>query len=60
MLERQMLSNPTESVIRNYIKSDFLARKYEVELQIKGRAMKIRMSKLVTEEQQERLVIGIQ
>ena len=60
MLERQMLRNPTESVIRNYIKSDFLARKYEVELQIKGRAMKIRMSKLVTEEQQERLVIGIQ
>lgn len=46
MLEKQMAATPTESLIRNYIKSHFLLRKYEVELLIKSRAMKIRASKL--------------
>lgn len=51
LLEKQMSKSPTESLIRNYIKSHFLLRKYEVELLIKSRAMKIRASKLnATEE----------
>jgi len=62
ILEAQIKSTPTESVIRKYIKSHFMLRKYEVELLIKSRAMKIRASALNTEDehQDKRLVLGIQ
>ena len=63
MLEKQIAKEPSESLIRNYIKSHFLLRKYEVELLIRGRAMKIRASKLdaLDEDLQEKkLVLGIQ